>query len=434
MVHERQTRATRGAAGRENGTGAPPGRRRLGAALLVTGIIALSFNLRPSVTSLPPVFPELASRLRLSPAGITALATIPVLCFGVFSGLAARVSRRFGDERALLVALVALTAGLALRARFPHRALLAATVLAAAAISIMNVLLPGLIKRRMPERAGLAIGTYLLSLSVGSIIGSLISVPLFQASGGSAQLVLGIWAVPAAVAAVMWLPQVWRPGRLAGRAVAAAGNAAVARAAAARPGRAGNAAAGHAVHRHVLAWQVAAFMGLQSLTYYATLSWLPILFRDRGATAAQAGVLISVATLGGAVTSLVVPVLAHRAADQRLLVVPTVLVCGVGIGAALYAPMSQATFWMFLLGVGQGGTLGLAIFFTMARAATPPIAASLSALAQSAGYLVASTGPLVVGFLHTVTGGWPVPIFLLLGVTGIQLVIGYLAARARVIG
>ena len=74
----------------------------------------------------------------------------------------------------------------------------------------MNVLLSGLIKRRMPDRAGLLIGIYLLSLSVGSIIGSLISVPVFQASGGSARLVLGLWAVPAALAAVIWLPQVWR--------------------------------------------------------------------------------------------------------------------------------------------------------------------------------------------------------------------------------
>ena len=174
-------------------------------------------------------------------------------------------------------------------------------------------------------------------------------------------------------------------------------------------------------------------MGLQSLVYYSTLSWLPILFRDRGASPTQAGVLISVATLGGAFTSLVVPVLAYRAADQRLLLIPTVLVSGVGIAAAQFAPMSAATFWMFVLGLGQGASLGLAIFFTMARAATPAIAASLSSLAQSAGYLLASTGPLLVGFLHTATGDGTVPIFLLLGVTGIELVVGYLASRGRVI-
>ncbi len=351
------------------------GRRRLAAVLLVTGITALAFNLRPAITSLPPVFPELSSNLGLSSAAVTALATIPVLCFGVFSGPAARLGRRFGEEQALFAALIVLAVGLALRGGFPKDGLFPATALAAAAIAIMNVLLSGLIKRRMPERAGLLIGIYLLSLSVGAIVGSLISVPVYQASGGSARLVLGLWAVPAAVAAVMWLPQVSRRLNVASPKVATdAGTGA--RPVPADAGACGRSvprrsSAGHAVHRHLLGWQVAGFMGLQSLTYYATLSWLPILFRDRGASPEHAGVLISVATLGGAFTSLIVPVLAHRAADQRLLVVPTVVVSGVGIAAALFAPMSTATFWMFVLGLGQGAALGLAIFFTMARAATP---------------------------------------------------------------
>ena len=444
------------------------GRRWLATALFVAGVVALAFNLRPAITSLPPVFPELSANLGLSPATVTVLATIPVVCFGLVSGVAARLSRRFGDERALLVALIVLASCLAARGAVPHQALLPATAVAAGGVAIMNVLLSGLIKRRMPAHAGLLIGIYLLSLSVGSIIGSLISVPVYQASGGSARLVLGLWAAPAAVAAVMWLPQARRraagglaagtvarsemAGDPAGRGIAAGtaagsatagdgelagGGAAVgvtadsgaARRAAARQ----RASAGHAVHRHLLGWQVAGFMGLQSLAYYSTLSWLPILFRGRGATPAQAGVLISVAALGGALTSLVIPVLAHRAPDQRLLLIPTVLVSGVGIAAALYAPMSTAAFWMFVLGLGQGAALGLAIFFTMARAATPAIAASLSSLAQSAGYLLASTGPLLVGFLHTVTGAWTVPIFLLLGVTVIELLVGYLAARGRVI-
>ncbi len=415
--------------------GAAAGRRRLGVALFVAGIIALAFNLRPAITSLPPVFPELAATLRLSPAAVTVLATIPVVCFGLFSGLAARLSRRFGDEQALLAALAVLAGCLAIRGGLPHLALLPATVLAAGAIAIMNVLLSGLIKRRMPARAGLLIGIYLLSLSAGAITGSLISVPVYQASGGSARLTLGLWAVPAAVAAVIWLPQARRRGDAGPLALTRGGapaHSAAARAAAAQAARR-RASAGHAVHRHFLGWQVAGFMGLQSLAYYSTLSWLPILFRDRGASPAHAGVLISVAALGGAFTSLVVPVLAHRAADQRVLLVPAVLVSGVGIAAALYAPLSMATFWMFVLGLGQGAALGLAIFFTMARAATPAIAASLSSLAQSAGYLLASTGPLLVGFLHTATGGWTVPIFLLLGVTGIELFAGCLAARGRVI-
>ena len=46
----------------------------------------LAFNLRAAITSLPPLFPELAASLHLSAAALSALAALPVLCFGLFSG------------------------------------------------------------------------------------------------------------------------------------------------------------------------------------------------------------------------------------------------------------------------------------------------------------------------------------------------------------
>src|SRR6266568_3545169 len=57
--------------------------------LFVTGLTALAFNLRAAITGVPPVFPELASRLNLSPTAIAVLAAVPVLCFAVFGPAAA---------------------------------------------------------------------------------------------------------------------------------------------------------------------------------------------------------------------------------------------------------------------------------------------------------------------------------------------------------
>ncbi len=86
-----------------------------------------------------------------------------------------------------------------------------------------------------------------------------------------------------------------------------------------------------------------------------------------------------------------------------------------------------------MLGLGQGATLGLSIFYTMARAPDPATAASLSAFAQGAGYLIASAGPLTIGFLHDATGGWTVPGIVLLAVAVLQLITGWLAGRARTV-
>jgi MFS transporter, CP family, cyanate transporter len=226
------------------------------------------------------------------------------------------------------------------------------------------------------------------------------------------QLTLGLWALPAVVAAVVWLPQVryhTKPGQAAGHR-----------------GRV-------AMRRHALAWQVAAFMGLQSLNYYATLSWLPTLLQDRGVTAAAAGGLLALMNGGNAIAAMAMPMVAHRARNQRLLVAAAVLAIAVGLTGTLFAPTGSAVAWTLLLGLGQGSSLGLAIFFTAARAPDPVLAASLSGFAQSTGYLIAAAGPLGVGFLHRATGGWTVPVLVLLGVVGLQFWAGWLAGRSRIL-
>jgi MFS transporter, CP family, cyanate transporter len=397
-------------------------RRRVELVLLAVGILVLAGNLRAAITSLPPVFPELSAALHLSSATVAVLAAAPVACFGVFSGFGAPLSRAFGEERVLLAALVLLAAGLLLRGAAPGAMLFPGTVLAGAAIALMNVLLPSLVKRRSPERAGLLIGGYLLMLSAGAVTASLIAVPVFRAAGGpgggagwAVKITLGLWALPALAAAAVWLPQARYRTRPAG----------------AEAPRPAGPRAGAGVQRSPLAWQVAAFMGLQSLSYYAALSWLPTLLRDRGVSAAGAGSLLALMNFGNLVTGLVVPVLAHRARDQRLLVAATVVVTAVGLAGTRFAPVGGAAAWMLLLGLGQGASLGLAIFFTMARAPDPVTAASLSAFAQAAGYLLATTGPLAVEFLHAATGGWTVPVLLLLGTTVLQLWAGLLAGRDR---
>jgi MFS transporter, CP family, cyanate transporter len=386
--------------------------------LLIVAMAAAGLNLRTAITSLPPIFPDLQAQLHLSSATLSLLAATPVICFGVVSAFAAWLNRRYGEEANLLVALVLLTAGLLLRGAAPGIMLFPGTALAASAIAVLNVLLSSMAKRRWPERAGLLIGIYLTALSVGAILSSLLSVPLYRSSGGSVRLALGLWAVPAALAALLWLPQLRY--RTAG-----------ARPSAVRPGAATPlpAAAGVKVYRHALAWQVTAFMGLQSLLYYAALSWLPTIFRDRGDSAVTAGNLLALMGVGNLATSLIVPVLAHRSPGQRALVVPSLIGTAVGLAGSLWAPLGTAPFWVLVLGVSQGSCLGLAIYFMMARAPDAGAAASLSAFAQSVGYLVASVGPLVVGLLHAATGSWDIPVVLLLALAAVELAVGVLAAR-----
>jgi MFS transporter, CP family, cyanate transporter len=239
------------------------GHLRLERTLLIVGVIALGYNLRGAITSLPPVFPELQASLGLSSAVVSVLAATPVICFGLVSGFAATLARRAGEERVLLVAIVILVAGLLIRAAAPRVLLFPGTIAAAGAIAVMNVLLSSLIKRRWPERAGMLIGIYITALSAGAIVGSLVSVPLWNSTGGSVAITLGWMAAPAALAALLWLPQLRDP---------AAAAPVAGRQAAPPPARLD-------VRRYALAWHVTVFMGMQSLLYYAALSWLPTMLR-----------------------------------------------------------------------------------------------------------------------------------------------------------
>ncbi|HWF80313.1 MAG TPA: MFS transporter, partial [Streptosporangiaceae bacterium] len=291
-------------------------RLTLGGALLTGGIVAVAFNMRGSITGLPPLFPELSAVAGMPAATQAALAAVPVLGFGVFSGVAPSVARKLGEERALGLALVLLVIGLGLRSAAPGVLLFPGTIIASCAIAFLNVLLPSLIKRRRPERAGLLIGIYLLALTGGAVLGAVIAVPVFNAAGGSAvavRLTLGIWALPAAVAALVWAPQLrfrtsppgeapqgvpgGRPpgqalrgvpgGRPPGQALRGVpggrppGQAPRGVTGGRPPGQAPRAVPGDrppgteprrgviAMSRHALAWQVTLFMGLQSLSYYA---------------------------------------------------------------------------------------------------------------------------------------------------------------------
>jgi MFS transporter, CP family, cyanate transporter len=116
--------------------------------------VLTGLNLRIAVASIPPIVDELRSELGMSATAAGLLTAAPVLCFGVLAPLAPMLARRFGAERALLLALVPLFVGVLGRAAGSTFALFAGTLLAGAGVAAANVLVPSVVKGRFGRRVG----------------------------------------------------------------------------------------------------------------------------------------------------------------------------------------------------------------------------------------------------------------------------------------
>jgi CP family cyanate transporter-like MFS transporter len=100
-----------------------------------------------------------------------------------------------------------------------------------------------------------------------------------------------------------------------------------------------------------------------------------------------------------------------------------------GFLGILVAPTAAPYVWVVLIGFGLGAGFPLGLTLVVLRTRTPLDTARLSALAQSVGYLVAATGPLILGALHDLTGAWTVPMAVLVAVMAPQLAVGVAAGR-----
>jgi CP family cyanate transporter-like MFS transporter len=380
---------------------------------LAVGVILLALNLRPLVVAVSPLVGMIRADTGMSAATAGLLTTLPVLCFGALAPLAPRVGRRLGAEPTLLLTMVVIAAGAAVRLLPSVATLLAGTVLIGAGIALANVLLPSVIKRDFPTRTGTMTGLYTMTLSGGPAIAAGTTIPLVQATGLSWRVVLALWGLLAVLAIAVWLPQVRRHTRLRATEVGAA----------AHPVR--------GLWRSPLAWAVTGYMGLQSLSFYTGAAWLPTRLGDAGLSSELGGAMLSLSSVVSIAGALAAPALAGRRVPAGVLVVAAAVLNGAALVGLLFAPANGTYLWFVLFGLGQGAALSLAMLFIVQRSPDTRHAAQLSSMAQCFGYLLASVGPTALGAVHDASGGWTAPLALLLAILVPQSVCGVIAARDR---
>jgi CP family cyanate transporter-like MFS transporter len=372
-------------------------------------VFLVALCLRPALTAVGPLLPQIGPDLGLGEGAQGLLGTLPLLAFAAASPLVHRLSERTGPERAILVALLALGVATLARPFTGTAGLWLATAVIGVAIAVGNVLVPALVKRDFARRVSLATGVYTACIVGAAATASALAVPLADAT--SWRVALASSAGLVVLVAAVWAPRAWR-ARPPAPHVAAPGAAPVT-----------------SVWRQGTAWWLTAFMGLQSTVFYVLVTWLPTVEGTQGVTETTAGVHLFVYQGLGIVGGLVVPALLHRGPDERLGAVAASAPALVALLGLLLAP-DLVVLWVVVAGLGQGAALVVALSLVALRGRDQRETARLSGMAQSLGYLLAAAGPVAAGVLTEATGTWRPALLVLTALAAVQVGVAWRVGRA----
>jgi CP family cyanate transporter-like MFS transporter len=351
----------------------------------LAAIALIGFNLRPAVSGLGPIIGQISQSLDVSSAVAGILTTAPVICFGIVGPFGPGIAHRFGLERVILVSMVLLAVATGLRSLGGETGLLLGMVLAGLSIGTVNVLLPSLVKQDFPRRIGAAMGLYTSALCIGAAAAPVLTPPFERAVAGGWRVGLAVWALPAAIGALAWLPQLMRRRATSRR----------------------HSGLRHGLWRSALAWQVTFNLTSLSALTYAMFVWGPKLLQDRGMSIDGSAEMIALGIAIQSVSGFLMPIWAARRRDQRLPAVIAAILTLAGLLGFVYAPLPVMPLVALCAGIGQGGAFGIGLALIALRAGNAESAAQLSGMSQTVCYIIGGLmGPFAVGIIHQWTGGW----------------------------
>lgn len=375
---------------------------------VLIGIAALAFNLRPPALAISPLLGEIRTALGIDGIGAGILTTLPPLCFAAMGLAAPALAARLGSHRTALLALLAIIAGQVIRVLVPGAVVFfVGTAVALIGLAIGNVILPTLVRQHFPDRIGQVTGLYSLLLGIGVALASLAAVPVAEVTG-SWRWSLAVWVVTAGIAAVPWLGLARRDRSASVRRGGGDGVAAVA--------------------RTRIGWVIALFFGVQSVHAYAVYGWLPTIYVDAGLTAAQGGLMLGIMTAVGIPLSFWIPRHVASTPHPGRLMASLVTAGVIGFTGLLLIPTTLPWLWAILISV-EISSFPAYLTLLGLRGGSPEATAALSGFSQAVGYFMAAVGPMAMGVLSTLTGGWTVPLLAMLILCLPLAALGQLAVR-----
>jgi CP family cyanate transporter-like MFS transporter len=355
--------------------------------------------------SVPPVLHDVAADLHLSGTTQGLLSSVVIVFMALSAPFGQRLAARVGGERATLVALVVLAAGIGIRfVAFSAAVFLLSSAVAGIGMGCASALLPGLIAHHVPRIRGFATGMYSTGLALGVAVAAWIALPTQQALGGW-RPALGLWAGITGLAGALWL------GILPRLRAASAGQPAP------------DVVADHRLPwRSPTAWWVTVFTGAFMVIGFSALAWVTPLYVELGVPVGTAAGYLAVFQIVQLVAMLTLPWATDFLHDRRPLLAGTVVCTAAGVALLVVAPVPLAVPALCLVGVGVGGGSTLALVLLGDTTRTQHDAARLNGMVMLVAYLAGAGGPALLGVLHDLTGSFTVGYVAVLVLTLLVLV------------
>ncbi|MDQ0632897.1 CP family cyanate transporter-like MFS transporter [Arthrobacter pascens] len=383
---------------------APP-KPRAAVVLAVIALVLIGLNLRAGITGASALLHDLQMVLGYGPLVAAIIPSIPTLCFAVAGAATSWLTGRLGVEKSILLSLAMLAAGLLVRGIPATGALVAGTVLGMSGLAVCNVAMPSFIREHFAARTSLMTALYTVTMTTGATATAVAVVPLAQALG-SPSAAVGAIGIMALAAFLGFLPVALHAHRNSARAAAL----------------------------RISPWPLlrtrkgqllTAIFTLQALLAYALLSWFPYMLTTMGLSASDSGLMYGLMQLVSVPSGMILIAIGSRPRMLRPAFYLVSVAMAAGVASLLFLPVGLALIPAVLLGFGLGIFPLVMVMISRSGANTAETTA-LSTLAQSTGYLLATAGPFGTGLLHSATGGWTLPLGILLALALVQIVVAHL--------
>ena len=372
-------------------------------------LISISLNLRAPINALGPMVESIKEHYGISSATFGLLSAIPIVAFGSISFIVSY----FSNIKILFSALCAIALGEVVRSYGGIGGLFVGTAFIGAGIAVANVLLPGFVKKKFPQKTTAMMALYSFVLNFSSVLGIWLALPLAHSIG--VPHALAFWLIFSTLALLLYLPEI-RNHRISRTKV--------------------RKKYAKSLMREVSAWKITIFLGLQGFLAYSTFAWLPAIIAHKGYGLEYGAkillysqfVCVPVAFFG----PLLLGVLREKHKSLYMAFLCSLYV--VGYACVLFGDSKWAMYATIVcLGVPRGGVFGLALLFISQKSGSVLVATKLSAMVQGFGYLIAASGPFAIGFLYDHFGSYTYGILLVLCVALALNIAGILAHKTKVI-